>query len=102
MVPGQILLLFTFLCEEIPGMCMEWSSFIRVRGLFPKDTCEEGTWGVMVRSPDWYSNRSVPGILRGFPAPVVSMGSPWHLSWICHSCTQPCRSDRARLHRKAK
>jgi hypothetical protein len=49
--PGQILLLFTFLCEEIPGMCMEWSSFIRVRGLFFRDTDEEGTGDIMVHSP---------------------------------------------------
>jgi hypothetical protein len=50
--PGCIVLLFTFLCEEIPGMCMEWSSFIRVRGSFPKDAPVAGTGGVTVRSHD--------------------------------------------------
>ena len=54
-VPGRILLLFTFLCEEIPGMCMEWSSFIRVRGFSSKDMPVAGTGGVMVRSLDWHS-----------------------------------------------
>ena len=43
--PGRMVLLFTFLCEEIPGMCMEWSSFIRVRGFFSKDTTVAGTGG---------------------------------------------------------
>jgi hypothetical protein len=75
-VPGRILLLFTFLCEEIPGMCMEWSSFLRVRGLFPKDN--PVARNIMVRSHDWCVRRLMPGILQGRPVQVVSMGSPWH------------------------
>jgi hypothetical protein len=98
-VPGCILLLFTFLCEEIPGMCMEWSSFIRVRGCFLRIVPVEGT-GVMVRSHEWQSRRLVPGFQREYPARMVSMGSPWHLPGIWYSRTQPCRSSRIRLQQQ--
>jgi hypothetical protein len=100
--PGPLLLLFTFLCEEIPGMCGEWSSFIRVRGSFSKDVPVAGAGGVMMHSHDWHPCNPVPGIRRGFPALVVSMGSPWHLQGMWHSCIQLCRSDRKRRHRKAR
>ena len=82
-------------------MCMEWSSFIRVRGSFPREAGEDLAGGVMVRSHDRGCSGPVPGIRRQFPAPVVSMGSPWHPVGKEHSRTQPCRSDRVRLHRTA-
>ena len=75
--PGRILPLFTFLCEEIPGMCV-WSSFIRVRSSFPKDAPGSGTGRIMMCSDNSHTCRHVPGILRGK-----------RLSRI-----QPCRRDR--------
>jgi len=59
-------------------MCVEWSSFIRCVALSKKDARVAGTGGVMAGCHDRYPRRSVPGILRGFPAQVVSMGSPRH------------------------
>jgi hypothetical protein len=67
-------------------MCIECSSFIRVRGSFLRDPPVAGTGGVMVRTDDWYFRRTVTGFLR----------------WKRHPRTKRCGSNRNGVHRKAR
>jgi hypothetical protein len=68
-----------------------------VRGSFPEEGWLEG---YVVCCHNWYF-RKIPGIMRVFPARVVSMGSPRYLQGKKCSCIQPCRIDRIRLYWQA-
>ena len=72
-----MLLLFTSLCEEIPGCAL---SGHRSYGawLSPKDARVAGTGGFMAGRHDWYPHRPAADVRRGFPGRAVSMGSPRH------------------------
>lgn len=96
-VPGRMLLLFTFLCEEIPGCAWSGHRSYGCVAFSKKDARPEGRGRVMVRSHDWLSYRPVQGIQQEFPVPWVSMGSPWHRGEVLRSRTQPCRNGRTRL-----